>query len=304
MPAVRAMTHMPLGRSSLSIGFAQFVALFAFDPARHAAAARVVRHQHQVAAGERNERGQRGALVAALFLFDLDDDFLAFAQAVLDATRVAVATSPLRRCRREGRTARDFLERQEAVALVAVIDEAGFERRLDAGDDALVDVALALFLAADSMSRSISFWPSTIATRSSSAWVALNSMRFMDCGPRRNAAGQAAGTKAARRNQATRLTLTRRLRAKTGRLPARAGRREVSETAYAWIRSAGTKAGFSSCGLLLRRLAEYPIGCGRATWQQQPGQNGSLWRRAAAASNRPLPGAGAALFLYHRYLFA
>jgi hypothetical protein len=29
------------------------------------------------------------------------------------------------------------------------------------------------------MSRSISFWPSTIATRSSSAWVALNSMRFI-----------------------------------------------------------------------------------------------------------------------------
>src|ERR1700716_514924 len=34
-------------------------------------------------------------------------------------------------------------------------------------------------LPADSMSRSISFWPSTIATRSSSAWVALNSMRFI-----------------------------------------------------------------------------------------------------------------------------
>src|SRR5688572_23325341 len=34
-------------------------------------------------------------------------------------------------------------------------------------------------LAADSMSRSMSFWPSTIATRSSSAWVALNNMRFM-----------------------------------------------------------------------------------------------------------------------------
>lgn len=30
---------------------------------------------------------------------------------------------------------------------------------------------------------------------------------------------------------------------------------------------------------------------------QQPGQNDSLWRRAAAASNRPMPGAGAALFL-------
>src|SRR6266571_6562884 len=34
--------------------------------------------------------------------------------------------------------------------------------------------------AADSMSRSTSFWPSTIATRSSSACVALKSMRFIN----------------------------------------------------------------------------------------------------------------------------
>src|SRR6188508_1468124 len=38
-------------------------------------------------------------------------------------------------------------------------------------------------LPADSMSRSMSFWPSTIATRSSSAWVALNSMRFIFFSP-------------------------------------------------------------------------------------------------------------------------
>src|SRR6188768_3568782 len=38
-------------------------------------------------------------------------------------------------------------------------------------------------LPADSMSRSTSFWPSTIATRSSSAWVALNSMRFIFFSP-------------------------------------------------------------------------------------------------------------------------
>ena len=43
--------------------------------------------------------------------------------------------------------ARDFLERQEAVAVGAVVDEARFEARLDAGDDRLVDVALALLLA-------------------------------------------------------------------------------------------------------------------------------------------------------------
>src|SRR6185295_11758258 len=43
--------------------------------------------------------------------------------------------------------ARDLLERQEAVAFGAVIDETRFEAGLDAGDDGLVDVALALFLA-------------------------------------------------------------------------------------------------------------------------------------------------------------
>ena len=43
--------------------------------------------------------------------------------------------------------ARDFLERQKAVALGAVIDETRFEAGLDAGDDGLVDVALALLLA-------------------------------------------------------------------------------------------------------------------------------------------------------------
>ncbi len=41
--------------------------------------------------------------------------------------------------------ARDFLEGQEAVALFAVIDKAGFQGGLDAGDDRFVDIALALF---------------------------------------------------------------------------------------------------------------------------------------------------------------
>jgi hypothetical protein len=56
------------------------LAVLALDPARHAAGARIVRHQHQVAAGQADEGGERRALVAALFLLDLDDEFLAFAQ--------------------------------------------------------------------------------------------------------------------------------------------------------------------------------------------------------------------------------
>ena len=39
----------------------------------------------------------------------------------------------------------DFLQRQEAVAFRTVIDEAGFERRLDARDSAFVDVGFFLF---------------------------------------------------------------------------------------------------------------------------------------------------------------
>ncbi len=118
--------------------FAQFLTLVAFDPARHAAAARIVRHQNQIAAGERDERGEGGALVAALFLLDLDDQFLAFAQGILDA-RGAHVDAFLEVL------AGDFLERQEAVAVFAVVDEARFERRLDTGDDTFVDIAFALF---------------------------------------------------------------------------------------------------------------------------------------------------------------
>ena len=122
--------------------FLQLFAVFAFDAARDAAAARVVRHQHQVAAGQRDEGGQRRALVAALFLLDLDQQFLAVADRVLDARGAHVGAFA-------EVVLRDFLERQEAVAVFAVVDEAGFERGLDARHDGLVDVALALFAAFD-----------------------------------------------------------------------------------------------------------------------------------------------------------
>ncbi|MDR8853018.1 hypothetical protein FEP99_06062 [Burkholderia pseudomultivorans] len=127
-----------VGNLQLGHRLAQFLALVALDPARHAAAARIVRHQHEVAAGERDEGREGRALVAALFLLDLDDQLLAFAQRVLDA-RGAHVDAFLEVL------AGDFLERQEAVAVFAVVDEAGLERRLDAGDDTFVDIAFALF---------------------------------------------------------------------------------------------------------------------------------------------------------------
>ena len=115
------------------------VAVLALDAPRHAAGPRVVRHQHQEAAGEADEGGQRGALVAAFLLLDLDDQLLAFLQNVLDVVAAAggrLVAEVL---------ARDFLDRQEALPLRAVVDEGGLEARLDAGDAPLVDVGLLLF---------------------------------------------------------------------------------------------------------------------------------------------------------------
>ena len=72
------------GHVELVHDLAQFLAIFALDAARDAAAAGVVGHQHQVAAGQRDKGGQGGALVAALVLLDLDDQFLADLEGVLD----------------------------------------------------------------------------------------------------------------------------------------------------------------------------------------------------------------------------
>ena len=114
------------------------VALFALDATADATRARIVGHQYEEATGERDVRGERSAFVTALFLFDLHDDVLAFLQ------DLAHVDAPAGRVLEEILT-RDFLQRQKAVAFGAVVDEAGFERGLDAGDTPLVDVRLFLF---------------------------------------------------------------------------------------------------------------------------------------------------------------
>ncbi len=114
------------------------VALLALDAARDAARARVVRHQDQEAARQADEGREGRALVAALFLLDLHEDFLALLQHVADVEAGA------------GRRleavilARDFLDRQEALALGAVLDESGLEALFDARDARLVNVAFLL----------------------------------------------------------------------------------------------------------------------------------------------------------------
>src|SRR5574343_671613 len=128
-----------VGHFQLIHDFTQFGAFVTVDTTGNAAAARIVRHQHEVAAGQRNVGGQRSAHVAAFVLVDLDEQLLAFLQRFLNlGTANFGAGLEI--------SAGNFLERQETVAIGTVINEAGFEGRFDPGDDPLVDVALALFL--------------------------------------------------------------------------------------------------------------------------------------------------------------
>ncbi len=117
-------------------GFTQFVALFTFDTTRDAAGTRVVGHQNQIAASEADERGQGCALVATFFFLYLNDDFLAFAQDVLDVDAAFGGFLEV--------LAGDFLEWQEAVALRAEIDKGSLEAGFDASDSAFIDVGLLL----------------------------------------------------------------------------------------------------------------------------------------------------------------
>src|SRR5262249_18669923 len=93
-------------RLQLVHDLAQLVPVLALDAPRYAAASRIVRHQHQVAAGKADESGERRALVAALVLLDLDDQLVTLGDRVLDpgATDVNSRLEVL---------PGDFLERKE-----------------------------------------------------------------------------------------------------------------------------------------------------------------------------------------------
>ena len=126
-----------VGRSDQAVQrFTQFVALFTFDAAGDTACTRVVRHQDQVAAGEADKRGQGCALVAAFFFFDLHDNFLAFAQDVLDVDAAFRGFLEV--------LAGDFFEGQEAVALGAEIDKGSLKAWFDASNTAFIDVGFLL----------------------------------------------------------------------------------------------------------------------------------------------------------------
>ena len=94
------------------------------DLARDAAAAGGVRHQHAVAPGERQVGGERGALVAALLLDDLDEQHLAALDDLLDLVGAARLAAALRHLlhgvldadRFDRRRLGGFLDRLDAFA--------------------------------------------------------------------------------------------------------------------------------------------------------------------------------------------
>src|SRR5690625_178232 len=116
----------------------QLLALVAGDLAGYAAGARIVGHQHQIAAGKGNKRSQSRTLGAALYLVNRYVAFLPAVASVLDINPL----SGLQRLERAGAEVftADFLERQKAVALGAEFHKAGAEAGLDARDAAFVNV--------------------------------------------------------------------------------------------------------------------------------------------------------------------
>ena len=127
-----------VGVFELVQGFLQVGTVFTLDAAADTTATRVVGHQHDVAAGQRDEGGQGCTLVATFFFFHLHQQFLAFADGVLDAG-IAGGNALLEEL------LGDFLEGQKAVAIFTVVHKAGFQGRFYACHHGLVNIAFALF---------------------------------------------------------------------------------------------------------------------------------------------------------------
>ena len=96
------------------------------------AGGRRARHIDEVPAGQRQLRGEPGALVSDRVLADLDDDIIAGFEGLLD-----LATCPAE----SGRLPVDLTGIEHAVATATDVDERGFHRRQHVLHDAEVDIA-------------------------------------------------------------------------------------------------------------------------------------------------------------------
>ena len=121
-------------------GIFQFLTLFAFNAAGDTASTRVVGHQYQIAAGQADKGGQGSALVTTFFLVDLNNDFHAFTDHILDVDPAAGIFAVFLEI-----LAGNLFQRQKAVTFGAEIDKGCFEGGFDAGNLAFIDVGFFLF---------------------------------------------------------------------------------------------------------------------------------------------------------------
>ena len=113
---------------------AQFLAVFALDAPANPTPPRVIGHQNQIPAGQGKECGEGCPFVAAFLLFNLNQQFLAFADRFLDGGATFNAGLEI--------LLGDFLEWQKAVPLFAIGDKTGFETGFNPSHDAFVNIGL------------------------------------------------------------------------------------------------------------------------------------------------------------------
>ena len=118
--------------------FTKFLTFFAFNTARDTTATRIVGHQNEVATSQADKRGEGSALITAFFFFNLNDEFLTFGDGITNRARTHIKTFL------EVGT-RDFFKGKEAVTFFAIVNEAGFKARFDAGDNTFIDVGFTGF---------------------------------------------------------------------------------------------------------------------------------------------------------------
>ena len=145
------------GHSARGVEFAQalhhFVAGAAVALLGDLASAGLQGHQHEVASREGDVHGERGALFGDMVAADLHQHAVALFQrgGRGGGGGVRVGGGGLAVFGRGvlNEDAGDVLERKESVFFVAEVYKGGLQRGLYAGDDALVDVALAVFASGD-----------------------------------------------------------------------------------------------------------------------------------------------------------
>ncbi len=123
-----------MGDIQLTHGLTGLAAVIALDLAGDTPGAGVVRHQHQVPAGEADEGGEGGPLGAALLLFHLDDEFLLLFYDIADVRTAAFFGLVLEQ------GSGDFLEGEESVPFRTIVDKGRFKAGLDAYHPALIDI--------------------------------------------------------------------------------------------------------------------------------------------------------------------